>query len=245
MTATANPFLPLLMQVLHGRDIACTVDGAELVLDSGLRLVAHGVASNARDNGGWQTSTVIEARHPELFADGLFEYQHAAGDSEQDAVLSGFENWVRVDLATLQAAIGADDAPELQMLTLRYPAEETGTALARAVVLGPLAHYRGEPRDEAAACSEDDHGSCPCCLFTQSLEAFNELLKTRQFLGIRLFASRDADGQCEADCRVNGHDFPAALPLLRAYAARWPQAGLEFRKQYVVIRTDTDAETDS
>ena len=29
----------------------------------------------------------------------------------------------------------------------------------------------------------------------------------------------------------------AALPLLRAYAASWPQAGLEFRKQYVVIRT--------
>jgi hypothetical protein len=40
-----------------------------------------------------------------------------------------------------------------------------------------------------------------------------------------------------ADCRVNGHDFAPALPLLRAYAARWPQAGLEFRKQYVVIRT--------
>ena len=240
MTKTASPLLPLLHQVLLGRDIACALEGHELVLDSGLRLSPHAIGADPRDNGGWQTSTVIEARHPELFADGLFEYQHAAGDSQQEAALSGFENWVRVDLATLQAAIGANDAPELQMLTLRYPAEETGTALARAVVLGPLAHYRGEPADDAAACSEDDHGSCPCCLFTQSLDAFNDLLKTRQFLGIRLFASRDADGQCEADCRVNGHDFPAALPLLRAYAARWPQAGLEFRKQYVVVRTDLD-----
>ncbi len=240
MTTTASPLLPLLHQVLLGRDIACTVDGHELVLDSGLRLSPHAISADPRDNGGWQISSVIEARHPALFADGLFEYQHAAGDSQEEATLSGFENWVRVDLATLQAAIGADDAPELQMLTLRYGAEETGTPLARAVVLGPLAHYRSEPANDAAACSEGDHGSCPCCLFTQSLEAFNELLKTRQFLGIRLFASRDADGQCEADCRVNGHDFPAALPLLRAYAARWPQAGLEFRKQYVVVRTDLD-----
>lgn len=240
MTTTASPLLPLLHQVLLGRDIACTVDGHELVLDSGLRLSPHAIGANPRENGGWQISSVIEARHPALFADGLFEYQHAAGDSQEEATLSGFENWVRVDLATLQAAIGADDAPELQMLTLRYGAEETGTPLARAVVLGPLAHYRSEPANDAAACGEDDHGSCPCCLFTQSVDAFNELLKTRQFLGIRLFASRDADGQCEADCRVNGHDFPAALPLLRAYAARWPQAGLEFRKQYVVVRTDLD-----
>lgn len=240
MTTTASPLLPLLHQVLLGRDIACTVDGRELVLDSGLRLSPHAIGADPRENGGWQISSVIEARHPALFADGLFEYQHAAGDSQEEATLSGFENWVRVGLATLQAAIGADDAPELQMLTLRYGAEETGTPLARAVVLGPLAHYRSEPANDAAACSEDDHGSCPCCLFTQSVDAFNELLKTRQFLGIRLFASRDADGQCEADCRVNGHDFPAALPLLRAYAARWPQAGLEFRKQYVVVRTDLD-----
>jgi len=240
MTTTASPLLPLLHQVLLGRDIAFAVDGHELVLDSGLRLSPHAIGADPRENGGWQISSVIEARHPALFADGLFEYQHAAGDSQEEATLSGFENWVRVDLATLQAAIGADDAPELQMLTLRYGAEETGTPLARAVVLGPLAHYRSEPANDAAACSEGDHGSCPCCLFTQSVDAFNELLKTRQFLGIRLFASRDADGQCEADCRVNGHDFPAALPLLRAYAARWPQAGLEFRKQYVVVRTDLD-----
>jgi len=33
------------------------------------------------------------------------------------------------------------------------------------------------------------------------------------------------------------HIVEAALPLLRAYAASWPPAGLEFRKQYVVIRT--------
>ncbi|HDS1650071.1 DUF6348 family protein [Stenotrophomonas sp. TWI169] len=236
MTTTSTALLPLLQQVLQDAGIASRVDGGALVLDSGLRLTPHAMAAHARDNGGWQTSTVIEAQHPTLFADGLFEYQHANGADEQASLLSGFQAWVRVDLATLQTAVGADDAQGLPMMGLTYPAGDDGKEHGRTVVLGPLAHYRAQ-EVEVATCSEDDHGSCPCCLFTRSMDAFDELLKARQFLAIRLFASRDADGLCEADCRVNGHDFAPALPLLRAYAASWPQAGLEFRKQYVVIRT--------
>ncbi len=175
-----------------------------------------------------------------LFADGLFEYQHANGADEQASLLSGFQAWARVDLVTLQTAIGAEGAQGLPMMGLTYPGGDEGEEHQRTVVLGPLAHYRAHEVD-ASTCSEDDHGSCPCCLFTRSMEAFDDLLKARPFLAIRLFASRDADGLCEADCRVNGHDFAAALPLLRAYAARWPQAGLEFRKQYVVIRTGAPA----
>ncbi|CAM4450299.1 hypothetical protein CR156_00830 [Stenotrophomonas lactitubi] len=237
MSADPSALLPLLQQVLLGRDIACTVEGGDLLLDSGLQLTPHSVSSNERDNGGWQTSTVIETRHAGLFADGLFEYQHANGATEQESLLSGFDTWVRVDLATLQAAVGAEDAPDLPMMGLTYPSGDEGEEHERTVVLGPLAHYRARELDDAAACSEDDHGSCPCCLFTKSIDAFDDLLKAHHFLAIRLFASRDEQGQCEADCRVNGHDFAPALPLLRAYAARWPQAGLEFRKQYVVIRT--------
>ena len=48
--------------------------------------------------------------------------------------------------------------------------------------------------------------------------------------------ARNAQGEISADCRVNGEDYPAALPYLHAYVQSWPQAGLEFRKQYVVIR---------
>ncbi|WP_303637984.1 DUF6348 family protein [Stenotrophomonas tuberculopleuritidis] len=236
----SHALLPLLQQVLHEGGIASRVDGGALLLDSGLRLTPHAMAAHARDKGGWQTSTVIETQHPGLFAEGLFEYQHANGADEHASLRSGFQTWVQVDLATLQTAIGADDAQGLPMMGLTYPAADDGQEHQRTVVLGPLAHYRAQEVD-AATCSADDHGSCPCCLFTRSMDAFEDLLKARPFLAIRLFASRDADGLCEADCRVNGHDFGAALPLLRAYAASWPQAGLEFRKQYVVIRTGAPA----
>ena len=236
MTTTSTALLPLLQQVLQENGIACRVDGSALLLDSGLRLTPHAMAAHERDNGGWQTSTVIEIQHPLLFADGLFEYQHANGADEHASLLSGLQTWTRVDLATLQTAVGAAGAQGLPMMGLSYPAEDEGEDHQRTVVLGPLAHYHAQEVDETT-CSEDDHGSCPCCLFTRSIDAFDELLRARQFLAIRLFASRDAEGWCEADCRVNGHDFAAALPLLRAYAASWPKAGLEFRKQYVVIRT--------
>jgi hypothetical protein len=61
-----------------------------------------------------------------LFADGLFEYQHANGADEQASLLSGFQAWARVDLATLQTAIGAQDAQGLPMMGLTYPAGDDG-----------------------------------------------------------------------------------------------------------------------
>jgi hypothetical protein len=64
------------------------------------------------------------------------------------------------------------------MMGLTYPAGDDGEEHERTVVLGPLAHYRAQEVD-ASTCSEDDHGSCPCCLFTRSMEAFDELLKAR------------------------------------------------------------------
>ena len=179
MTTSATALLPLLQQALQDAGTASRIDGSALMLDSGLRLTPHAMAAHARDNGGWQTSTVIESQHPVLFADGLFEYQHANGADEQASLLSGFQAWARVDLVTLQTAIGAEGAQGLPMMGLTYPGGDEGEEHQRTVVLGPLAHYRAHEVD-ASTCSEDDHGSCPCCLFTRSMEAFDDLLKARQ-----------------------------------------------------------------
>ena len=57
------------------------------------------------------------------------------------------------------------------------------------------------------------------------------------FFGIRFFAVRDEQGVTEADCRVNGEDWAVGAEALRKYAATWPGAGYEFRKQYVILHT--------
>lgn len=230
----------LLAHTLAELEIPAQEQGERVVLDDGLQLVPHMVNMAAQSDESWRTSTVVEVYHP-LIKDLIFEYQHSAGSSQLESLHDGFNNWARMDLATLRDAI----QPELECasLGLGYTDESTGEAYQRQVVLGPTAHYQQQPQAHAHAHgsqdhadNDDDHDFCPCCLFTNSMEAFTDLLKGREFLGVRLYAARDAQGEVSADCRVNGEDYPAALPYLQAYAQSWPQAGLEFRKQYVVIR---------
>ncbi|MEX8192415.1 DUF6348 family protein [Comamonas guangdongensis] len=225
----------LLTHTLSELGIKSRHEGERIALDDGLQLVPFELKTEARSNGSWSTSTVIEVHHP-LIQDALFEYQHSAGSSLLESLRSGFRSWARMDLVTLQQAV--QDELECPSLGMGYTDAQTGTEYRRQVVLGPMAHYRQYPPEPSATQADDEagHDFCPCCLFTNSMDAFTDALQGREFVGVRLYAARDADGQVSADCRINGEDFPAALQHLEDYARSWPQAGLEFRKQYVVIR---------
>lgn len=236
----------LLAHTLDELNIASQAQGDRLVLESGLQLVPHDIKGEEQADGSWRTSTVVEVYHP-LINDVLFEYQHAAGNSQLASLQSGFKSWARMDLAALLDAVG--DELKYPSLGISYTDDKSGAEYSRQVVLGPMSHYQEHTPEQAEArisCDaegeedkegpDDDHDFCPCCLFTNSMEAFDGALKSQEFLGVRLFASRDKDGEVSADCRINGHDFAAALPYLTAYAQSWPQAGFELRKQYVVIR---------
>jgi hypothetical protein len=58
-----------------------------------------------------------------------------------------------------------------------------------------------------------------------------------QFYGIRLFAMRGQDGTAGADCRLNGEDWEPGKNALIAYVNSWPDRGVEFRKQYVILQS--------
>ncbi|KRB95634.1 hypothetical protein ASE26_26780 [Duganella sp. Root198D2] len=93
------------------------------------------------------------------------------------------------------------------------PSEDGAPGLLRKVFMGPYAHHMtATPAGEECG----DHDSCPCCPFTNSIDAFSEQLAAQAFFGIRLYACRDDNGMLAADCRVNGEDFPAGAELLRA-----------------------------
>lgn len=226
----------LLAHTLDELGIATEEQGQRLVLEDGLQLVPHVVDIAAQSDEHWRTSTVIEVYHP-LIEDVLFEYQHSGGRSQITSLHDGFNQWARMDLVTLRDAV----QPELQRpsMGIGYTDEATGQPYQRQVVLGPTGHYQQRPPEASAlpdGHEDDDHDFCPCCLFSNSMQAFSDQLKSREFLGVRLYAARDSQGEISADCRINGEDFPAALPYLKAYVQTWPDAGLEFRKQYVVIR---------
>lgn len=225
--------LGLLEQALADQGVATTRTGGRLRLGSGIELQPQFLEAVRSDRGSVRTATRIVATHASHFPEGLPEYQHAAGDTPEASVVDGFKAWSRMDLVALEDAI-RDKPLECTMMMMSFPSTDTGESRSRRVVLGPTAHYvsAGEQAED------EEHPFCPCCLVTKSIAAFKPVFESDQTVGIRLFASIDANGEIAADCRVNGEDYPVGVEHLVEYAKTWPRrAGLEYRKQYVVVRS--------
>jgi hypothetical protein len=225
--------------------------------DSGFMIQPQLVELTPRDDGRISTVSTVECHHPQLLPQGTFEYQHSIGENTTEALRSGLKAWAATDfVALLAAASGSNDTCMTMQMTL--PAENGQPERGRRIVFGPVSHYRQHPPAEAEATAEatdpagspdnphdSEDGFCPCCLFTRSIDAFEPLLKTEGTLCLRLFAFRDNEGETQSDCRLNGEDWTSGTEALRRYAETWPQAGMEFRKQYVIIHDDFDVAADS
>lgn len=203
-----------------------------LDLPNGLIARPQFVALFPQDDGWVRTQTTIEINHATLCPAGTFEFQHAVGATLAESMQSGFESWAEADLPVFFDAL-RDKLERCTAMTKEFPAPPSRPARRRQVLLGPPVHRVAREVAEAGG----QHDFCPCCLFTNSIGAFMEHFEADEFCGLRLFASRDAQGTIDADCRVNGIDFPAGREALIRYAARWPDRGFEFRKQFVAIRT--------
>ena len=226
--AAADDPTDLLGSVLETEGYKPRHDGPMLLLPSGIRLRAE-VGEVVRINEERvRTMTRTIASH-ERFPQGLLEFQHAPGDTVERALQEGFRAWARMDLVALEDA--TRDRPR-DCTVMDVP----GSAAAgrrRQILLGPVAHMVTKPENAPAP---DDHPFCPCCLMTSSLQAFLPVLQRDGVAGIRLFASRAQDGTLAADCRVNGEPYEPGVKPLVDYARTWPNRGVEFRKQYVIVR---------
>lgn len=215
--------------------------------NSGFILLPQIVELRPLDKGGVQTATTIQAGNDALVPEGVFEYQHSTGDHVEESFLKGFQQWAETDFVTLLEAL--KPRPEIcTSLEFKFPPKAEMPANSRRVILGPVTHIiqnRKARADQQIAEAQqtiheercEDHEFCPCCLLTNSFEAFKELIEDRNVYGIRLFAMRNANGDPQADCRVNGIDWDKGAQALREYVATWPAAGFEIRKQYVVVHT--------
>ncbi len=190
------------------------------------------------DAGGARTTTTIHISHPTLIPQPIFEFQHSTGDSAEDSIAKGFDQWAQVDYIVFVEAL-REKPQQLTLLSMSFPPKDATPARHRRVVLGPVAHYQQHPNasDQPTAGGGDKHQFCPCCLLTRSIEAFKSLLESDHFCAIRLFAMRNQDGAAQADCRINGAEFEEGKSALRKYVESWEHAGVEFRKQYVIIQS--------
>ena len=194
------------------------------------------------DNGLVHIALLTDARHDSAFPDGLYEFQHGSGSSVPEAIQDGYSQWAQLDIPVICDVSGRSPAASM-IMDITLPATQESPERQRRIILGPTGHFtedgshENEAKCEKDACGEE-HPFCSCCLVTNSMEAFQPLVEAEGTLGVRLFASRDQQGQTLADVRVNADSFEPCVTALRAYAETWPQHGFELRKQYVVF---TDA----
>jgi len=228
-----------LRQVLEKHGHAVRADGDVIVeQESGLALRALLAGFEPIQPVGIKTTTTIEIRHPVKIPEPIFEYQHSSGDSAQESISKGFEQWYALDFAPLTDAMRADPRNCLVMKLDFIQGEWAG--MKRRVVLGPVGHFRQHAVQEKPREGSDEHPFCRCCLFTRCLDAFKAKVESRGFYALRLYAVRGPDGAADADCRINGEDFDPGKDALKRYVGTWPAAGVEFRKQYVIVQDAPD-----
>lgn len=218
----------LLLQALAENDMQATRQENALFMDNGL-VLQTGFLSMEGENGRIRSSTVVQANHPRLCPDGVFEFQHAIGSTPEEALLNGFRSWIGMDLIALDGAL--QEQPE-GCMTMEM---NLANGRKRRIVLSPFTHYMAEPPAPGTDAAEEVDKYCPCCLFTNALEALMPVIEREGTLGLRLFAAMN-DGAPQSDCRVNGEDLADAAEALRIYVSSWlPKGDMEFRKQYAVI----------
>jgi hypothetical protein len=240
--------IELLVSVLKAQGHAARAEESWLVhSDSGFVLLPRLVNLQPLEKGGVRTTTTIQTNQPGLVPQGVFEYQHSTGDNIEESFRKGFEGWLQTDYVALLEALQPNPS-NCTTLKMSFPEKDGRPAIWRRAVLGPVMHLvehrevYAEPKTAEAGEGErgercETHAFCPCCLLTKSYETFKELIEDSGFYGLRLFASRDQQGLPQADCRVNGDNWEKGAEALRKYVTTWPLAGLEFRKQYVVVHT--------
>jgi hypothetical protein len=214
-------------------------DGPALRMEGpGYRLIPELRGFQPLDEGGSSTMTTIQVSHPELFPHGVFEYQHARGNTVQESVLAGMRGWLESDLPVFLDLL--KESPEnCTVVEMTLPPTSERGELKRRVLLGPVGyHAEGLANAEDWKPGGEEHPPfCACCLFSNTAEALQPQIESDAFVAIRFFGMRH--GEIGADCRINGHDFEPGKEAIRVYVATWPQRGFEFRKQFAVIHTRT------
>lgn len=211
------------------------------VKDNGYYLFPLLIALSHDEDNGFKISATIQIHHKEIFPEGIFEYVYPQKQATDltDGLFDLFKTWVDLDWETL--------ADCLNLKNSKYMSVEIELKdVVKHIFYGSVLSYPNVDAEKLKAKGIDPDPYidefCPCCLFTNSMEAFDDQIKdTEKNYAVRLFAMKNANGEIKADCRINGEEYPQAEEYLKKYASTWKDCDIiKFRKQYVIIRNGKD-----
>jgi hypothetical protein len=227
--------LTCMADILGSGNYSYAVKKSWIELDSDFIIQPRFLWLKPLEKGGVQTVTTIEVSHPSGIPPGIFEFQHATGDNVHQSIAKGIEGWMRLDLPVFFDAV--EKRPKhCTLLQFDLPPEGTTPRRKRRVVLGPISHLVTKPEGSG----KEEHPFCPCCLFTNTLTVMKSRVFDDNFYGLRLFAMREGNGSHSADCRLNGEDWESGKTALVEYVNSWPDRGVEFRKQFVIVQNEPE-----
>ncbi len=198
------------------------------------------------ENKNLKIYATIQIHHKEIFPDGIFEYIYPQKETNNaiQGLFELFQTWVDLDWETLQDVFNFEKS---KYMSMRMDLNKEKTR-ARHIFYGPVLSYPNFDMEDAKFKGIDIDPYidefCPCCLFTNSMEAFdNQIKDTTKNYAIRLFAMKNPNGEVKVDCRINGEEYPQAEEYLKNYAKKWKDCDImKFRKQYVIIRNAENKE---
>ncbi len=218
--------IALLTQVLSEKEIDFEFND-EIVVADGICFKPGIVEIIPLEPKGVRTVTTIEYSHDVSNIHGIFEYQHATGDDLSHSLKKGFEYWVDTDFYVITEALTGKFGTCNKLLI------ENPDGLKKVILLGnPMRLTQSTHLDDP------EHPFCPCCLFTNSFTAFDNLFRNTGFYALRLLVSKDVEGNISADCRLNGIDYELGVAALCEYGKKWPNNLFDMRKQYVILMDD-------
>jgi len=210
------------------------------IKDNGYYLLPLLINFYYNENNELKISATIQIHHKEIFPNGIFEYVYPQKEVENaiDGLFELFETWADLDWLTLCDCLKFEKSEYMSMrIDLNKGKTQARHVFYGAILVIRTLMWKRQKRGELMLILTLMN-FCPCCLFINSMEAFDEQIKdTSQNYAIRLFAMKNPDGEIDADCRINGEEYPQAEKYLKNYAKTWKNCNIiKFRKQYVIIR---------
>jgi len=218
----------LLADILRSKGIKSVLRNDWLILANKLMLRPEIVEVVSLKTGGFSTLTTLAVAHERLLPNSLFEYQQGVFKQLKATLGAGLAQWVTQDLPVFMEALSGDLKTCMAMDLEVYK----NPLFVRRALLGPINHRYSQNNP-----IKEEHPFCQCCLLSNTYKIFEPLLTQAKTIGLHMAVYRDTKGQVQAECRINGIDWPPGADALKLYGQTWPDRGEELRRQYVLFYT--------
>jgi hypothetical protein len=202
--------------------LSLTASATQLVLASRGLTISCKVLAQTRHPTAFTCTLAVRVVHATYFPQGLDEYLAGIGHDEVEALTKGAHSYVEGVFTTIQDSLAGQHDPALDLLSA------TGQPLWHPL-LGPL-QVQGAWSDQAQ--------ELPA-------EGWWELLKPallphllpQPFHWLKVYASRQPNGEFVGECNLNNKPWEEGLTLVQEQAIAWPYSGrFAGQKQFILLR---------